>query len=58
MTAEEVVRSEIPAWIRNDVDAVTSHFAHDAAFDIESVYFAGDGDVPIQFNSPAAPMEF
>jgi limonene-1,2-epoxide hydrolase len=34
MTAEEVVRAEIAAWSRNDVDEVMSHFAEDATFDI------------------------
>ncbi|WP_297847680.1 limonene-1,2-epoxide hydrolase family protein [Mycobacterium sp.] len=34
MTAEEVVRAEIAAWSRNDVDEVMSHFAKDATFDI------------------------
>lgn len=34
MTAEEIVRAEIAAWGRNDVDEVMSHFAEDATFDI------------------------
>ncbi|QRY45262.1 nuclear transport factor 2 family protein [Mycolicibacterium boenickei] len=34
MTAEEIVRAEIAAWGRNDVDEVMSHFADDATFDI------------------------
>lgn len=38
MTAEEIVRAEIAAWGRNDVDEVMSHFAQDAAFDIGPSY--------------------
>ncbi|MDF3339606.1 limonene-1,2-epoxide hydrolase family protein [Mycolicibacterium septicum] len=34
MTAEEIVRAEIAAWGRNDVDEVMSHFAENATFDI------------------------
>ncbi|WP_395310706.1 limonene-1,2-epoxide hydrolase family protein [Mycobacterium sp. AMU20-3851] len=34
MTAEQIVRAEIAAWGRNDVDEVISHFAEDATFDI------------------------
>lgn len=34
MTAEEIVRAEIAAWGRNDVDEVMSRFAADATFDI------------------------
>lgn len=34
MTAEEIVRAEIAAWGRNDVDEVMGHFADDATFDI------------------------
>lgn len=34
MTAEQIVRAEIAAWARNDVDEVISHFADDATFDI------------------------
>ncbi|MGK2866866.1 MAG: nuclear transport factor 2 family protein [Mycobacterium sp.] len=34
MTAEQIVRNEIAAWSRNDVDEVMSHFAEDATFDI------------------------
>jgi limonene-1,2-epoxide hydrolase len=34
MTAEQIVRDEIAAWSRNDVDDVMSHFAEDATFDI------------------------
>lgn len=34
MTAEQIVRAEIAAWARNDVDEVMSHFADDATFDI------------------------
>jgi limonene-1,2-epoxide hydrolase len=34
MTAEDIVRAEIAAWGSNDVDAVMSHFAEDATFDI------------------------
>jgi limonene-1,2-epoxide hydrolase len=38
MTAEEIVRAEIAAWGRNDVDEIMSHFAEDAAFDIGPSY--------------------
>ena len=34
MTAEEIVRAEIAAWGRNDIDEIMSHFADDATFDI------------------------
>lgn len=34
MNAEQIVRAEIAAWGRNDVDEVMSHFADDATFDI------------------------
>ena len=34
MSPEEIVRAEIAAWARNDVDEVMSHFAEDAEFDI------------------------
>lgn len=34
ITPEEVVRAEIAAWSRNDVDEVMSHFAEDATLDI------------------------
>lgn len=34
MTTESIVRAEIAAWSRNDVDEVMSHFAEDATFDI------------------------
>lgn len=34
MTAEHIVRAEIAAWARNDVEEVISHFADDATFDI------------------------
>ena len=34
MTAEEVVRAEIAAWSRNDVDEIMAHFAQGATFDI------------------------
>lgn len=38
MSAEEIVRAEIAAWGRNDVDEVMSHFADDATFDIGPSY--------------------
>ena len=34
VTAEQIVRAEIAAWARNDVEEVISHFADDATFDI------------------------
>jgi len=34
MSIEQVVREEMAAWGRNDVDEVISHFADDATFDI------------------------
>ena len=34
MTAEQIVRAEIAAWGRNDVDEIISHFAEEATFDI------------------------
>ena len=34
MSAEEIVRAEMAAWGRNDVDEVMSHLAEDAHFDI------------------------
>ncbi|MDH6242586.1 limonene-1,2-epoxide hydrolase [Mycobacterium sp. OTB74] len=34
MSAEEIVRAEVAAWGRNDIDEVMSHFAEDATFDI------------------------
>lgn len=38
MSAEEVIRAELAAWGRNDVDEVMSHFADDAEFDIGPSY--------------------
>ena len=38
MSAEEIVRTEMAAWGRNDVDEVMSHFAEDAQFDIGPSY--------------------
>ncbi|MEZ0339319.1 limonene-1,2-epoxide hydrolase family protein [Mycobacterium sp. pV006] len=38
MNAEEVVRAELTAWGRNDVDEVMSHFADDATFYIGPDY--------------------
>lgn len=38
MSVEEIVRAEIAAWGRNDVDEVMSHFAEDAEFDIGPSY--------------------
>lgn len=35
---EDIVRAEIDAWGRNDVDEVMSHFAEDATFDIGPAY--------------------
>ena len=38
MNAEQVVRAEIAAWGRNDVDEVMSHFANNATFFIGPEY--------------------
>jgi limonene-1,2-epoxide hydrolase len=38
MKAEEIVRAEMAAWARNDVDEVMSHFAEEATFDIGPSY--------------------
>jgi limonene-1,2-epoxide hydrolase len=38
MNAETIVRAEMAAWGRNDVDEVMSHFAEDARFDIGPSY--------------------
>jgi limonene-1,2-epoxide hydrolase len=38
MSAEEIVRAELAAWGRNDVDEVMSHFADDADFYIGPDY--------------------
>ncbi|HEY2503695.1 MAG TPA: hypothetical protein VGI68_20350 [Mycobacterium sp.] len=38
MSAEEIVRAEMAAWGRNDVDEVMSHFAEGAHFDIDPSY--------------------
>ena len=38
MSTEEIVRAEIAAWGRNDVDGVMSHFADDATFFIGPRY--------------------
>lgn len=38
MGVEQIVRAEISAWGRNDVDEVMSHFAEDATFDIGPTY--------------------
>ena len=35
---EEIVRAEMAAWGRNDVDDVMSHFAEDAVFDTGPSY--------------------
>ncbi len=34
MTIERIVREEMAAWGRNDVDEIISHFADDATFNI------------------------
>jgi limonene-1,2-epoxide hydrolase len=34
LSIEQLVRNEMAAWGRNDVDEVASHFADDAQFDI------------------------
>jgi limonene-1,2-epoxide hydrolase len=34
LSIEQIVREEMAAWGRNDVDEVISHFAEDAEFDI------------------------
>ncbi|WP_085235459.1 limonene-1,2-epoxide hydrolase family protein [Mycobacterium conspicuum] len=38
MKPEEIVRAEMAAWGRNDVDEVMSHFAEGARFDIGPAY--------------------
>jgi len=38
VSAEEIIRAELKAWGRNDVDEVMSHFADDAMFDIGPSY--------------------
>ncbi len=38
MNPEDVVRAEMAAWGRNDVDEVMSHFAEDAVFDTGPSY--------------------
>jgi limonene-1,2-epoxide hydrolase len=38
MSPEEIVRAEMAAWGRNDVDDVMSHFAEDAVFDTGPSY--------------------
>ncbi len=38
MSPEEVVRAEMAAWERRDVDEVMSYFANDATYDIGPTY--------------------
>lgn len=47
MSIEQIVRDEMAAWGRNDVDEVISHFAEDAQFDIGPAWPKASGRAEI-----------
>jgi limonene-1,2-epoxide hydrolase len=45
VSPEEIVRAELSAWDRLDVEAVMSHFAEDAVWEFPGGLFAGHDEI-------------
>ncbi|MDT5132152.1 MAG: limonene,2-epoxide hydrolase [Mycobacterium sp.] len=45
MSPEEIVRAELSAWDRLDVDGIISHFAEDAVWEFPGGRFAGQHEI-------------
>jgi limonene-1,2-epoxide hydrolase len=45
VSAEEIVRAELSAWDRLDVEGIMSHFAEDAVWEFPGGLFAGHDEI-------------